>query len=87
MSGSAHGHTTAAWTAVGVSFVGFIVAAVAFVPILGGPTPWLVGAGLVVAALGAVVGKVMSMMGHGTKPGDTPSIATLTEKAPVGTGV
>ena len=87
MSGSAHGHTTAAWTAVGVSFAGFIVAAIGMLPILGGPTPWLVGAGLVIAALGAVVGKAMSMAGFGKKPGDSPSITSLTKKSTVSSGV
>jgi len=82
MSGSAHGHTTAAWTGVGVSFVGFIVAAVAMVI----PSPWLVGAGLVVAALGAVVGKLMSMAGFGKKPDDHHTV-DIAKKAPIGSGV
>ena len=82
MSGSAHGHTTAAWTGVGVSFVGFFVAAVAMVI----PVPWLVAAGLVVAALGAVVGKLMSMAGFGKKPNDHHTVGT-SKKAPIGSGV
>ncbi|QMU68599.1 HGxxPAAW family protein [Streptacidiphilus sp. P02-A3a] len=81
MSGSAHGHTTAAWTGVGVSFIGFILAAVAMVM----PSPVLVGVGLVIAALGAVVGKVMSMAGFGKKPDDHHVVAT--KKAPIGSGV
>lgn len=81
MSGSAHGHTTAAWTGVGVSFIGFILAAVAMVI----PSPVLVGVGLVIAALGAVVGKVMSMMGFGKKPNDQHTVGT--SKTPIGSGV
>jgi hypothetical protein len=81
MSGSAHGHTTAAWTGVGVSFIGFILAAVAMVI----PSPVLVAVGLVIAALGAVVGKVMSMAGFGKKPNDQHSVGT--PKTPIGSGV
>ena len=56
-----HGSTPAAWTAVGVMFLGFVISGVALPLAL----PWLffVGAGVVV--LGAVLGKVMSMMGMG----------------------
>jgi hypothetical protein len=82
MSGSAHGHTTAAWTGVGVSFVGFIVSAVAMVV----PIPWLVAAGLVVAALGAVVGKLMSVAGFGKKADDHHS-AAVAKQDPIGSGV
>ncbi len=82
MSGSAHGHTTAAWTGVGVSFIGFILAAVAMVI----PSPVLVGVGLVIAALGAVVGKLMSMAGFGKKPNDHHTVGT-SKKAPIGSGV
>ena len=81
MSGSAHGHTTAAWTGVGVSFIGFILAAVAMVI----PSPVLVAVGLVIAALGAVVGKVMSMAGFGKKPNDHHAVGT--PKTPIGSGV
>ncbi|WP_042437664.1 HGxxPAAW family protein [Streptacidiphilus albus] len=83
MSGSAHGHTTAAWTGVGVSFIGFILAAVAMV---WGPSPVLVAVGLVIAALGAVVGKLMSAAGFGKKPGDKAHY-TPSKKSPVGTGI
>jgi hypothetical protein len=82
MSGSAHGHTTAAWTGVGVSFIGFILAAVAMVM----PSPVLVAVGLVIAALGAVVGKVMSMAGFGKKPSDNHTVGT-SKKTPIGSGV
>ena len=64
MSANAHGHTTAAWTGVTVSFIGFMVAGVAMVM----PSPVLVTIGLVLAAAGAVVGKLMSAAGFGKKP-------------------
>ncbi|HEX7188208.1 MAG TPA: HGxxPAAW family protein, partial [Actinomycetes bacterium] len=56
-----HGNTPAAWTAVTIMFVGFLVSGFA-VPL---EMPWLFFVGLVVVAVGAVVGKVMQMMGLG----------------------
>ncbi len=56
-----HGHTSAAWTAVAIMFVGFLISGIA----LPFSLPWLFFVGLVVVALGAVVGKVMQMMGMG----------------------
>ncbi|SEL72830.1 HGxxPAAW family protein [Streptacidiphilus jiangxiensis] len=76
MSANAHGHTTAAWTGVGVSFVGFCVAAYGMVV----PTPIIVVIGLVVAAAGAVVGKAMSAAGFGKKP-DAHAVAAAKETA------
>lgn len=64
MSANGHGHTTAAWTGVTVSFIGFMVAGVAMVL----PQPILVAVGLVIAAAGAVVGKLMASAGFGKKP-------------------
>ena len=58
---SRHGNTPAAWTAVGVMFVGFLISGFAL-PL---ELPWLFFVGLGVVALGAVLGKVMSMMGMG----------------------
>ena len=59
---ASHGNTPAAWTAVTVMFVGFLISAFA----LPFDVPWLFFVGLVVVALGAVIGKVMQMMGMGT---------------------
>ena len=56
-----HGNTPAAWTAVTIMFTGFLVSGLA-VPF---EMPWLFFVGLVVVAAGAVVGKVMQMMGLG----------------------
>ena len=57
-----HGSTPAAWTAVGVMFLGFLVSGIA-VP---WEKPWLFFVGLAVVVVGAVLGKVMSMMGLGS---------------------
>lgn len=59
---ASHGNTPAAWTAVGIMFVGFLLSGIAL-PL---EMPWLFFVGLGVVALGAVVGKVMSMMGMGS---------------------
>ena len=58
---ASHGNTPAAWTAVTIMFVGCLVAALA-IPLA---LPWLFFVGLGIVALGAVVGKVMQMMGMG----------------------
>jgi hypothetical protein len=56
-----HGHTPAAWTAVAIMFLGFLISGIA----LPFSLVWLFFVGLAVVALGAVVGKVMQMMGMG----------------------
>lgn len=56
-----HGNTPAAWTAVTIMFVGFLLSGIAL-PL---EAPWLFFVGLAVVAVGAVVGKVMQMMGLG----------------------
>ena len=58
---ASHGNTPAAWTAVAIMFVGFLLSGIAL-PL---ELPWLFFVGLGVVALGAVVGKVMQMMGLG----------------------
>ena len=65
MAAEGHGHTPAAWTAVIIMLVGFTVGGIAVVL----AQPWLVFAGAGVVVLGAVVGKVMQMMGMGQGPG------------------
>ena len=60
-----HGNTPAAWTAVIIIMLAFVVGAVAVVQ--GNCTLfWVGGAGLVV--IGAIVGKAMSMTGMGKQP-------------------
>lgn len=60
-----HGHSTAAWTGVTVTLIGAAVLAVAVIL----ASLWLGIVGSVVMVAGAVVGKVMTMMGFG--PGVT----------------
>ena len=57
-----HGNTPAAWTAVVIIMLAFVVGAVGVV--IGNWTLFWVG-GVGLAIVGAVVGKVMSMMGMG----------------------
>lgn len=59
--GSGHGHSVAAWTAVSVTLLGSLVLAIGVIL----ASWWVSIIGAVVAVLGAVVGKVMSMMGFG----------------------
>ncbi|MFG2191097.1 HGxxPAAW family protein [Streptomyces sp. NPDC048639] len=61
MAGSSHGHTPAAWTGVTVAFIGFLIAGVFTVA----AQPLGVLAGLVVVALGGVVGMAMRAAGMG----------------------
>lgn len=58
-----HGHTPAAWTAVTIMFLGSCVSGAAVIIAL----PWLFFVGLGVIVIGAIVGKVMQMMGLGAK--------------------
>lgn len=61
MSSDSHGGSPAAWTAVAIIIGGTIVSSVAL-PLR---SPVLFFVGIAVIVLGAVVGKVMSMMGLG----------------------
>ncbi|MGI5454016.1 HGxxPAAW family protein [Streptomyces sp. CA-249302] len=61
MAGSSHGHTPAAWTGVTIAFIGFCVSG-AFMVMAQPAGFW---AGMVVVAIGGVVGWVMSAMGMG----------------------
>lgn len=60
-----HGQTPAAWTAVTIIVIAFLIGTVAVV-IGNWPLFWVGGVGLVI--VGAVVGKVMSMAGMGAAP-------------------
>jgi len=61
-----HGQTAAAWTAVTIMMVGFIVGSIAVVQL-----NWvLLAVGVVIIVAGAVVGKVMQMMGMGKQTQD-----------------
>jgi len=63
MAGNSHGHTLAAWTGVTIIFIGFCVAGVFMVM----AEPLGFWAGMVIAALGGVVGLVMRMVGLGAR--------------------
>lgn len=61
-----HGHSVAAWTAVGIILIGSAVAAVAVIL----PSLALGIVGAVVIVLGAIAGKVLSMAGYGANGHD-----------------
>ncbi|OAH14402.1 HGxxPAAW family protein [Streptomyces jeddahensis] len=65
MAGSSHGHghTPAAWTGVIIAFIGFCVAGTFMVM----ANPLGFWAGMVIIAVGAIVGGAMSMAGLGQK--------------------
>ncbi|MEV6649716.1 HGxxPAAW family protein [Streptomyces sp. NPDC051219] len=69
MAGSSHGHTPAAWTGVTISFIGFCISG-AFM-VLANPLGFW--AGLVVVALGGVVGMAMKAAGLGQKQQAVPA--------------
>jgi Family of unknown function (DUF6704) len=56
-----HGHTPAAWTAVTIVLIGFVVGSVAVIV----AQPWLAFVGIGIVVLGGIVGKIMQMMGLG----------------------
>ena len=58
-----HGHSTAAWTGVGIILLGCAVASVAV--LLPSLLLGIIGAALIIAGAGA--GKVLSMAGYGSK--------------------
>jgi hypothetical protein len=64
MAGNSHGHTPAAWTGVIIAFIGFTISG-AFV-VLADPIGFW--AGLVVVALGGIVGLAMKAAGLGAPP-------------------
>jgi hypothetical protein len=59
---ASHGNTPAAWTAVTIMFVGFLISGFAL-PL---ELPWLFFVGIGIVIVGAVTGKVMQMMGMGS---------------------
>ena len=59
-----HGSTPAAWTAVTIIMVAFLLGGLGVLI----AQPWVFWAGVVLAVVGVVVGKVMQMMGMGATP-------------------
>ena len=58
---NAHGSTPAAWTAVTIIMIAFLVGGIGVVAAV----PWLFWTGVAIVVVGIVVGKVMQMMGMG----------------------
>ncbi|WP_431783728.1 HGxxPAAW family protein [Streptomyces chumphonensis] len=77
MADSSHGHTPAAWTGVTIAFIGFCIAG-AFMVMAEPVGFW---AGMVVIALGGVVGGVMRAMGMGMPKEDDALVARRQEAA------
>jgi hypothetical protein len=63
MANNHHGSTPAAWTAVTLALIAFLVGAVGLV-VGSWPTFWV---GVALLAVSAIVGKLMSMMGLGAR--------------------
>ena len=59
--GENHGNSVAAWTAVTIITVGFIVGGVAFAF----SSVWMFWTGVALCVLGVAAGKVLAMMGFG----------------------
>jgi UPF0716 family protein affecting phage T7 exclusion len=77
MAGNHHGHTPAAWTGVTIAFIGFCISSV-FVVMAQPVGFW---AGLVVVALGGVVGMVMRQMGLGQPLSEKADVSSATGAA------
>ena len=73
-----HGSTPAAWTAVTIVMIAFLVGAIGV--LMSNAVVFWVGVALIV--VGLIVGKVMQMMGLGGKP--VASSSTGTASAPAG---
>jgi hypothetical protein len=58
-----HGHTVAAWTAVGIGILGFLVGCIGVV--IAQPPVFWIGVGLLPVA--GIAGKVLALMGFGAK--------------------
>jgi hypothetical protein len=70
-----HGHSVAAWTAVGIILVGSAIASVgAVIPSL---ALGIIGGVVIVA--GAIAGKVLAMAGYGSAAHDTESERLLAD--------
>ena len=70
-----HGHTPAAWTGVTIAFIGFCISS-AFV-VLANPIGFW--AGMVVVALGGVVGAAMRAAGLGQAPKRQPQVQSAAQ--------
>ena len=66
-AGPGHGNSVAAWTAVSIIMVGFLIMAVAVAI----RSLWVFIVGALILVLGVVTGKVLSAMGLGSKERST----------------
>ena len=64
MSAQGHGHTVAAWTAVAIILAAFLIAAIGLM--VGSMTTFV--AGVVLAPIGGLVGKLLQLLGFGQAP-------------------
>jgi uncharacterized membrane protein len=72
MAEHGHGHSTAAWTAVGILLVASSLICLAVVI-----TSWLLAiVGIVLMVVGVAAGKVLSMAGFGARKPDRSGAAT-----------
>lgn len=83
MAGTSHGHTPAAWTGVIIAFIGFCISG-AFM-VIANPLGFF--AGLVVAALGGVVGMAMKAAGMGAPKASHKDLAEVIASAKVASKV
>ncbi len=65
MSNHSHGNTPAAWTAVSIMMLAFVIGTIAVI-LANWPLFWVGGVGLFV--VGGIVGYVMAGMGYGKNP-------------------
>ena len=56
-----HGHTVAAWTAVSIAMVGFLVGCIGVVM----ATPMVFWIGVALLPIAGIAGKVLALMGYG----------------------
>jgi hypothetical protein len=60
-----HGHSVAAWVAVGIAIIGFLLMSISVA--VGWDATWLFIVGVVVVVASGLIGKVLGAMGFGSK--------------------
>jgi hypothetical protein len=78
-----HGHSVAAWTAVSILMLASCVIAAAVV----WPSKGLFIAGLVLAVIGVIAGKVLAMAGFGVRKGTESSSEPAPGRSQVDSGI
>ncbi len=67
-----HGNTPAAWTGVTIILIGFVIGGIGMVI-----DEWMLfWIGLALLPLGAIIGKIMQVMGMGAEPASTSASAS-----------